>query len=151
MPQNNIQVSEIFDIWGIDFMRPITKSQKFEYILVVIDYMSKWAEAEALPTNDARVVTNFLKKLFSQFNIPKALISDRGTHFCNKQMEKVLKRYGVHHYFATAYHLQTSGQVENINRALKRILKKWSRIILSFVLGFLSYYYWFKIDTAAKD
>ncbi|GJV83867.1 uncharacterized mitochondrial protein-like protein [Tanacetum coccineum] len=111
-------------------MRPIPKSQKFEYILVVIDYVSKWAEAEALPTNDARVVTNFLKKLFFRFGIPKALISDRGTHFCNKQMEKVLKRYGVHHCFATAYHLQTSGQVENINRALKRILKKWSERVL---------------------
>ncbi|GKD11476.1 reverse transcriptase domain-containing protein [Tanacetum coccineum] len=77
MPQNNIQVSEIFDIWGIDFMGPFPKSHKFEYILVAIDYVSKWAEAEALPTNDARVVINFLKKLFSRFGIPKALISDR--------------------------------------------------------------------------
>ncbi|GJU73125.1 reverse transcriptase domain-containing protein [Tanacetum coccineum] len=67
------------------------------------------AEAEALPTNDARVVVNFLKKLFSRFGIPKALISDRGTHFCNRQMEKILKRYGVHHRIATAYHPQTSG------------------------------------------
>ncbi|GJT08141.1 reverse transcriptase domain-containing protein [Tanacetum coccineum] len=65
----------------------------------------------------------------------KALISDRGTHFCNRQMEKILKKYGVHHRIATAYHPQTSGQVENTNRALKRILEKtvkdnpsvWSR------------------------
>ncbi|GKD75710.1 reverse transcriptase domain-containing protein [Tanacetum coccineum] len=135
MPQNIIQVSEIFDIWGIDFMGPFPKSHKFEYILVAIDYVSKWAEAEALPTNDARVVINFLKKLFSRFGIPKALISNRGTHFCNKQMEKILKRYRVHHRFATAYHPQTSGQVKNTNRALKRILEKmvkdnpsvWSR------------------------
>ncbi|GJS83604.1 reverse transcriptase domain-containing protein [Tanacetum coccineum] len=107
MPQNNIQVSEIFVIWGIDFMGPFFKSHKFEYILVAIDYVSKWEEAEALPTNDARVVINFLKKLFSHYGIPKALIIDRGTHFCNKQMEKILKRYGVHHRFTTAYHLQT--------------------------------------------
>ncbi|GJY99726.1 reverse transcriptase domain-containing protein [Tanacetum coccineum] len=92
IPLNNIQVSEIFDIWGIDFMRPFLKSLKFEYILVAIDYMSKWAESEALPTNDARVVVNFLKKLFSRFGISKSLISDRGTHFCNRQMEKILKR-----------------------------------------------------------
>ncbi|GKE28374.1 reverse transcriptase domain-containing protein, partial [Tanacetum coccineum] len=115
MPQNSIQVGEIFNIWGINFMEPFPKSHKFEYILVAIDYVSKWAEAEALPTNDARVVINFLKKLFFRFGIPKALISDRGTHFCNRQMEKVLKRYGVHHRFATAYHTQTSGQVENNN------------------------------------
>ncbi|GJX82640.1 uncharacterized mitochondrial protein-like protein [Tanacetum coccineum] len=67
--------------------------------------------------------------------MPKALISDRGTHFCNKIMEKTMKRYGVNHRFSTSYHPQTSGQVENTNRALKRIIEKtvkdnpaiWSR------------------------
>ncbi|GKB87089.1 DNA-directed DNA polymerase [Tanacetum coccineum] len=78
MPLNNIQVSEIFDIWGIDFIGPFPKSHKFEYILVAVDYVSKWAEAQALPTNDVRVVITFLKKLFCRFGMPKALISDRG-------------------------------------------------------------------------
>ncbi|GJQ97906.1 reverse transcriptase domain-containing protein [Tanacetum coccineum] len=64
MPLNSIQVCKIFDIWGIDFMGPFPKSYKFEYILVAVDYVSKWAEAQALPTNDARVVITFLKKLF---------------------------------------------------------------------------------------
>nr|GEU68741.1 reverse transcriptase domain-containing protein [Tanacetum cinerariifolium] len=68
MPQNSIQVSEIFDIWGIDFIGPFPKSYKFEYILVAIDYVSKWAEDEDLPTNDAHVVINFLKKLVSRFD-----------------------------------------------------------------------------------
>ncbi|GJZ23831.1 reverse transcriptase domain-containing protein [Tanacetum coccineum] len=121
---NNIQVCEIFDIWGIDFMGPFSKSYKFEYILVAVDYVSKWAEAQALPTNDARVVVTFLKKLFCRSGMPKALISDRGTHFCNKIMERTMKRYGVNHRFSTSYHPQTSGQVENTNRALKRILEK---------------------------
>ncbi|GKA35491.1 reverse transcriptase domain-containing protein [Tanacetum coccineum] len=124
MPLNNIQVCEIFNIWGIDFMGPFPKSYKFEYILVVVNYKSKWAEAQALPTNDARVVITFLKKLFCRFGMPKALISDRGTHFCNKIMEKTMKRYGVNHRFSTSYHPQTSDQVENTNRALKRILEK---------------------------
>ncbi|GJR77314.1 reverse transcriptase domain-containing protein [Tanacetum coccineum] len=79
---------------------------------------------QALPTNDARVVISFLKKLFCRFGMPKALISDRGTHFCNKIMERTMKRYGVNHRFSTSYHPQTSGQVENTNRALKRILEK---------------------------
>ncbi|GJU32440.1 reverse transcriptase domain-containing protein [Tanacetum coccineum] len=118
MPLNNIQVCEIFDIWGIDFMGPFPKSYKFEYILVAVDYVSKWAEAQALLTNDARVVISFLKKLFCRFGMPKALISDRGTHFCNKIMEKAMKRYGVNHRLSTSYHPQTSGQVENSNRAL---------------------------------
>ncbi|GJZ91620.1 reverse transcriptase domain-containing protein [Tanacetum coccineum] len=77
MPLNNIQVCKIFDIWGIDFMGPFPKSNKFEYILVVVDYISKWAEAHALQTNDARVVITFLKKIFCRFGMPKALISDR--------------------------------------------------------------------------
>ncbi|GJV54965.1 reverse transcriptase domain-containing protein [Tanacetum coccineum] len=76
MPLTNIQVCEIFDVRGIDFMRPFSKSYKFEYILIAIDYIFKWAEAQALPTNDARVVNTFLKKLFCRFGMPKALISD---------------------------------------------------------------------------
>ncbi|GKE02610.1 reverse transcriptase domain-containing protein [Tanacetum coccineum] len=76
MPLKNIQVCEIFDIWGIDFMGPFPKSYKFEYILVVIDYVSKRAEAQALPINNARVVITFLKKLLCHFVMPKALISD---------------------------------------------------------------------------
>lgn len=61
MPQKSIHFCEIFDVWGIDFMGPFPKSHKYEYILVAIDYVSKWVEAEALPTNDARVVITFSK------------------------------------------------------------------------------------------
>ncbi|KAJ0759149.1 putative nucleotidyltransferase, Ribonuclease H [Helianthus annuus] len=124
MPQNPIQVLEIFDVWGIDFMGPFPSSSGNRYILVAIDYVSKWVEAQPLPTNDARVVVRFLKKLFTRFGVPKAIISDRGTHFCNSAMEKALARYGVTHRLSTAYHPQTSGQVENANRGVKRILEK---------------------------
>ena len=81
MPQNFILEYEIFDVWGIDFMGPFPMSFGNKYILVAVDYVSKWVEAQALPTNDARVVTKFLRKLFSRFRAPRALISDRGTHF----------------------------------------------------------------------
>ncbi|GJX00931.1 reverse transcriptase domain-containing protein [Tanacetum coccineum] len=93
MPQNSIQVCEIFDVWGIDFMGPFPSSRGNKYILVAVDYLSKWVEAKALPTNDARVVCKFLKSLFARFGAPRAIISDRGTHFCNDQIESVgLKR-----------------------------------------------------------
>ncbi|KAD4179529.1 hypothetical protein E3N88_28120 [Mikania micrantha] len=124
MPQNPIQVLEVFDVWGIDFIGPFPMSKGNRYILVAIDYVSKWVEAQALPTNDARVVLKFLKKLFSRFGTPRALISDRGTHFCNTMLEKAIQCYGVTHRLATAYHPQTSGQVENANRGVKRILEK---------------------------
>nr|GEW04638.1 hypothetical protein [Tanacetum cinerariifolium] len=109
---------------GLDFMGPFPNSKGNKYILVSIDYLSKWVEAKALPTNDARVVVKFLKSLFSRFGTPKAIISDRGTHFCNDQFAKVVSKYRVNHRLSTAYHPQTSGQVEVTNRGLKRILER---------------------------
>nr|GEV23738.1 hypothetical protein [Tanacetum cinerariifolium] len=108
----------------IDFMEPFPSSNRNKYVLVAIDYVSKWVEAQAFPTNDARNAVNFLKRLFTRFGIPKALIRNKGTHFCNHQMEKAMKWYGVVHRFSTAYYPQTNGQVKNTNRAIKRILKK---------------------------
>ncbi|GJQ99924.1 reverse transcriptase domain-containing protein [Tanacetum coccineum] len=124
MPQNSIQVCEIFDIWGIDFMGPFPSSRGKKYILLAVDYLSKWVEAKALPTNDARVVCKFLKTLFSRFGAPRGIISDRGTYFCNDQFSKVMLKYGVTRRLSTAYHPQTSGQVEVSNRGLKRILER---------------------------
>ncbi|GKA19584.1 reverse transcriptase domain-containing protein [Tanacetum coccineum] len=94
MPQNAIQVCEIFDVWGIDFMGPFSSSHGNKYILVAVDYLSKWVEAKALPTNDARVVVKFLKSLFARFGTPRAIISDRGTYFCNDQFANSNVKYG---------------------------------------------------------
>nr|GFA85433.1 reverse transcriptase domain-containing protein [Tanacetum cinerariifolium] len=98
--------------------------QENKYILIAVDYLSKWVEAKALPTNDARVIVRFLKSLFSRFGTPKAIISDRETHFCNDQFSRVMAKYGVTHQLSTAYHPHTSGQVEVTNRRLKRILER---------------------------
>nr|GEU59153.1 reverse transcriptase domain-containing protein [Tanacetum cinerariifolium] len=124
MPQNSIQVCEIFNVWGIGFMGPFLSSRGNKYILVAVDYLSKWVEAKALPSNDARVVCKFLKNLFAIFRTPRAIISDRGTHFCNDQFAKVMQTFGVTHHLATPYHPQTSGQVKVSNRGLKRILER---------------------------
>nr|GFB94727.1 reverse transcriptase domain-containing protein [Tanacetum cinerariifolium] len=90
MPQNFIQICKIFDVWGIDFMGLFPSSKGRKNILVAVDYLSKWVKAKALPTNDARVVFKFLKSLFSWFGTPKAIIGDRGTHFCNDQFSRVM-------------------------------------------------------------
>ena len=67
----------------------------------------------------------FLKEnIFSRFGVPKAIISDGGSHFCNKPFENLLTKYGVKHKVATPYHPQTSGQVELDNREIKTILMK---------------------------
>nr|GEZ31154.1 reverse transcriptase domain-containing protein [Tanacetum cinerariifolium] len=112
---------------GIDFMGPFPSSKGNKYNLVAVDYLSKWVKAKALPKNDARVVVKFLKSLFSRFGTPKAIISDRGTHFCNNQFSRVMAKYRVTHRLSTTYHPQTSGQVEVTNRGLKRILERTVR------------------------
>nr|GEX24337.1 reverse transcriptase domain-containing protein [Tanacetum cinerariifolium] len=90
MPQNAIQVCEIFDVWGIDFMGPFLSSKRNKYILVAVDYLSKWVEAKALPTNDVRVVVKFLKSLFARFGTPRAIISDR--EVSNRGLKRILER-----------------------------------------------------------
>nr|XP_009802469.1 PREDICTED: uncharacterized protein LOC104247999 [Nicotiana sylvestris] len=121
----NILVVELFDVWGIDFMRPLPYSNGHRYILMAVDYVSKWMEAIALSTNDAKVVLSFVKKhIFTRFGTPRVLISDGGTHSCNKLLNNVLAKYGVKHKVSTTYHPQMSGQVEVSNREVKQIPEK---------------------------
>ncbi|KAM2019863.1 hypothetical protein ACFX1T_022614 [Malus domestica] len=125
MPQVPIFVVEIFDVWGIDFMGPFPSSFGFTYILLVVDYVSKWVEAKATRTNDFKVVANFVKtNIFSRFGMPRVLISDGGSHFCNRTIEALLKKYHVTHKVSTPYHPQTNGQAEVSNREIKQILEK---------------------------
>nr|XP_016461520.1 PREDICTED: uncharacterized protein LOC107784850 [Nicotiana tabacum] len=96
MPMNPIQEVEVFDVWGINFMRNFVSSYGNKYILVVVDYVSKWVEAMALPTNDAKGVTGFLRKnMFTRFGTPRAIISNGGSHFYNRAFAKLLEKYGV--------------------------------------------------------
>nr|GEV39040.1 reverse transcriptase domain-containing protein [Tanacetum cinerariifolium] len=108
----------------VSFRGPFPSSPGNKYILLATDYLSKWVKAKTLPTNDARVVCKFLKSLFTRFGTPRAIISDHGMYFFNDQFAKVMLKYGVTHCLATAYHPQTSGQVEVSNCSLKRILKR---------------------------
>ena len=102
---NPILVIELFDVWGIDFMGPFVSSYGMKYILVAVDYVSKWVEAVALSNNEGKSVTAFLKKnIFSRFGTPRAIISDGGSHFCNKLFKALLGKYGVRHNVATHYH-----------------------------------------------
>ncbi|XP_045820253.1 uncharacterized protein LOC123913526 [Trifolium pratense] len=136
MPQQPMLFCEVFDVWGIDFMGPFPVSFGFLYILLAVDYVSKWVEAIPTRTNDSRVVADFVRSnIFCRFGIPRAIISDQGTHFCNRTMEALLRKYGVVHRVSTAYHPQTNGQAEVSNREIKQVLEKmvqpnrkdWSR------------------------
>ncbi|KAJ9554347.1 hypothetical protein OSB04_018392 [Centaurea solstitialis] len=125
MPLNYILEVELFDMWGIDFMGPFPSSYSNRYILVAVDYVSKWVEAIASPTNDSRVVFKFLKRnIFPRFGVPRIIISDGGSHFIESKFESLLKKYDVQHRVGLPYHPQTSGQVKISNRELKTILEK---------------------------
>ncbi|XP_070039634.1 uncharacterized protein [Nicotiana tomentosiformis] len=94
MPLTTILEIDIFDVWGIDFMGPFVSSCRNTYILVAVDYVSKWVETIALPNNEARSVLAFLKKnIFTRFGTPRAIISNGGLHFCNKAFDTLLTKY----------------------------------------------------------
>ena len=125
MPLTPILVVDLFDVWGIDFIGSFLVSFGYIYILVGVDYVSKLVEAVPCRTTDHRVVLKFLKEnIFSRSGVPKAIISDGGSHFCNKPFESLLTKYGVKHKVATPYRPHTSGQVELANREIKTILMK---------------------------
>ncbi|XP_027156016.1 uncharacterized protein LOC113756580 [Coffea eugenioides] len=113
---------------GIDFTGPFPNSCGFLYILLAVDYVSKWVEAKATRTNDCKVVADFIKSnIFVRFGMPRAVVSDRGTHFCNKTIAALFRKYGVLHKVSTSYHPQTNGQAEVSNREIKSILEKMVR------------------------
>ena len=125
MPLHGILVMQLFDVWGIDFMGPFPYSFGNIYILLTVDYVSKWVEATACPKNDAKTVVGFLQRdILSRFGIPRTIISDGGSHFANKVFEKLMNRYGIKHIMSLAYHPQTNGQAKISNREIKKILEK---------------------------
>ncbi|RDX73543.1 pol, partial [Mucuna pruriens] len=113
-------------------MGPFLVSNGYSYILLVVDNVSRWAEAIVTKTNDTKVVVDFLK-----FGVPKALISDQGNQFYNRVMAFLLQKYGVMHRIAIAYHPQTNGQAKFFNREIKKMLQKmtnpnrkdWSQLL----------------------
>ncbi|XP_049410563.1 uncharacterized protein LOC125873740 [Solanum stenotomum] len=125
MSLSNILEVEIFDVWGIYFIGPFPLSSGNQYILMVVDYVSKWVDVVTLPSNDSRVVIKFIKKhIFTRFGTPRAIISDGGKHFINHIVKNLLAKYGILHKVATAYHPQMSGEVEVLNKEVKQILQK---------------------------
>ncbi|XP_047264284.1 uncharacterized protein LOC124896673 [Capsicum annuum] len=111
MPMTKMMGVELFYIWGIDFMGMFLSSYGYKYILVAMDYVSKWVETVALADDEGKRVVAILKKsIFSYFGVPWTSISDGGSNFCNKVFQDSLIKYGVKQQKVdTSYHPQTSG------------------------------------------
>ena len=125
MPLQEILVVQIFYVWGIDFMGPFPSSFGNMYILLTVDYVSKWVEATTCPRNNFITVVGFIQRnILSRFGAPRIIISDEGSHFANKVFAKLVSRYGIKHLMGLAYHSQSNGQAEISNREIKKILEK---------------------------
>ena len=101
------------------------KSKNYEYILVAVDYVSKWVEA--MPCRAANAKNSkkmFEETIFPRFRVPRMVISDGGTHFTDKNFHNYLSKHGIRHNIATPYHPQTSGKAETSNKQIKNILHK---------------------------
>jgi hypothetical protein len=119
---NNLQI-ELFDCWGIDYMGPFLKSKNSEYILVIVDYVSKWVKAMPCRAADSRNSKKMFEEvIFPRFGVPRIVISGGGTHFIDKNFHKYLAKHGIHHNVATPYHPQTSDQAKTSNKQIKNIL-----------------------------
>ena len=125
MPMPGIMAVQIFYVWGIDFMGHFPPSFGNLYILLDVDYVSKWVEAIACPKNNANTVVGFIQRnILSRFGAPRIIISDEGSYFENKLFAKLMSRYGVRHVMGLAYHPQSNGQAKISNREIKNILEK---------------------------
>jgi hypothetical protein len=125
-PFHPIPVFEPFYQIGIDIVGPLPRTKNGNrYIVVAIDYLTKWPEAKALPLVTAENVATFIyENIICQYRCPTKILSDRRTHFNNKMIEKLVNCFQIKHNFSTPYHLQTNGLVECFNRTLCKALAK---------------------------
>src|SRR6266498_354533 len=123
---HSIKIKELFYQWGIDIVRSLTETlQENKYIVVTIDYFTKYSEARTLTNANVKSVANFIyEDIICRHGCPRKIISDRGTHFNNQVIEKLLKRFKIRHNLSTSYHPKTNGLVERFNRILCESLAK---------------------------
>ena len=112
----NIHEVEIFDVWGIDFMGPFSPSWGNTYIILVVDYVSKWVEAISTQKNNPKTIVQFVhKNIFTRFGTPRCIINDEGSHLCNRIFASLLGKYNVRHVKSLSYHPQSNGQADISN------------------------------------
>ena len=104
--------------WGIDYIGPIApmSTKRNQYIIIAVEYLTKWTEAKAIKAADAKQTAIFLhKNIISRFGCPKILVSDRGSHFLNEAIEELTKLFQINHRKTTPYHPQTNGLAKRVN------------------------------------
>jgi len=121
-----IPPSRLFDRWGVDVVGPLPITPKGNrYIIVAVEYLSKWQEAQAVVEANALSISNFLyQNIICRFGCFTYLHTDRGTEFVNEVMEKLTEKFRVKHHRSTPYRPQVNGLVERFNKSLCDSLAK---------------------------
>src|SRR6266496_6627255 len=111
---------------GINIVGPLTEtSQGNKYIVVAINYFTKYPETRVLINANAKSVANFIyEDIICRHGCPRKIISDREIYFNNQVIENLLKRFKIRHNFLTPYHPKTNGLVERFNKTLCESLAK---------------------------
>jgi hypothetical protein len=116
---NNLRI-ELFDVWGIDYMGPFLKSKNCKYILVAVDYVSKWVEVMSCKNTDVRYSKKMFEEIiFPRFRMPRMVISDGGTHFTDRKFHLYLKDHGIRYNFGLHHIIlrQVTRQRRQISRS----------------------------------
>src|SRR3984957_484612 len=121
-----IEIKEPFYQIGIDIVGPLPKTRRNnKYIVVAVDYFTKWPEARAIAEASAKEVSNFiLEDIICRHGCPKKILSDRGSHFNNQLIQELTKKFQIRHNLSTPYHPKTNGLVERFNKTLCEGLAK---------------------------
>src|SRR6266540_1703932 len=122
---------DIFERWGIDIVGPLPQTDDgYRYIVVAMDYFSRWPEARPLTHANARQVAKFIyEEIICRFGASRVLQSDRGTHFVNEIIQELTNKFQIHHSLSSPYHPQSNRLVERFNRILCEGLAKVAEII----------------------
>ena len=126
-----ITPSTLFDRWGVDIVGPLPVSERGNrYIIVAVDYFSRWSEAKPLKEVNTQIIAEFIyDEIICRFGAPQIIQTDRGTHFANEVIKNLSNKFRIKHTLSTPYHPQTNGLVERFNRSLCQGLAKVAETI----------------------
>ena len=143
-PLHPIQVGRAFERIGIDLVGPLPiTQQQNRYIIVATDYLTRWPEARAVPDAGALTLAKFIfEEIICRHGTPKIILSDQGRNFISETVRILCEKFLIIHKFSSAYHPQTNGMVERLNRTLCESLAKvkgtdeWDLHILAILLAY---------------
>lgn len=123
---HSIKAEEPFSQIGIDVVGPLPITEKGnKYIVVAMDYFTKWPEAKAIKRANAAEISKFIyEEIICRHGCPRKILTDNGTEFNNQLIKDLTGKLGTQHKFSTPYHPKTNGLVERFNRTLCESLAK---------------------------